>query len=230
MREQHVKLGIYLKDIVFAANDGIITTFAVVAGVVGAGLSSSIILVIGLASLLADGFSMATGNYLGTKSEKELYKKEEARELMEIQHVPDRERLEVKEILEQKGYRGEQLETMVKLISSNEKFWVDFMMHEEIGLFEPSVDSPLKHATATFVAFILAGSLPLIPYLITFGNGASFTAAAIFSGIALFGIGALRKIFSGKNLLWSGLEMLLIGGFAAVIAYFIGFLLKSVIG
>lgn len=224
----HISFGQYLKDVVFGANDGIITTFAVVAGVAGAELSTAIVLIIGIANLIADGFSMATGNYLGTKSENEFYQKEEAKEKAEIKNVPEEERGEIREVLIRKGYSGEDLEKLVMLISSNEKFWVDFMMHEELGLFAPSIGSPTKHALATFISFVLAGSIPLIPYLIP-NQVNSFLIAAIFSGTALFIVGALRKYFSTRSWFVSGLEVLLVGGFAAAVAYSVGYILKSII-
>lgn len=209
-REEHIALGQYLKDAVFAANDGIITTFAVVAGVAGAELSAAIVLIIGFANLIADGFSMATGNYLGTKSEQEFYHKEERKELEEIKAIPEEEKREIRGLLARRGYQGEDLDKMVSLISSNEKFWVDFMMHEELGLFAPKGESPIKHAVATFIAFVLAGFIPLAPYIIL-GTENSFLLAAIFSGIALFAAGALRKYFSIRSWFISGMEMLLIG-------------------
>lgn len=226
-REKHIRIGKYLKDIVFAANDGIITTFAVVAGVAGADLAPAIILIIGFANLIADGFSMAAGNYLGTKSEKEFYQKEAAIEAQEIEETPEKEKEEIRKILAERGYADEDLTKMEALISSNKNFWVDFMMHEEIGLFAPKTESPLKNGLATFIAFILAGAVPIIPYLVI-GGGGSFSISIIFSATALFTIGALRKFFSQRSWILSGLEMLFVGGFAATIAYLIGFLLKEV--
>lgn len=228
-KEGHISFGQYLKDVVFGANDGIITTFAVVAGVAGADLSAAIVLIVGFANLIADGFSMATGNYLGTKSEKEFYEKEERREQQEIREMRPEELSEIRGVLIKKGYSGDDLEKMVSLISSNEKFWIDFMMHEELGLLAPSLESPVKHAIATFISFVAAGMIPLLPYLLP-GIGNSFLVAASFSGIALFVIGALRKYFSNRSWFVSGLEMLFIGGFAAVVAYFVGYILKSIIG
>jgi VIT1/CCC1 family predicted Fe2+/Mn2+ transporter len=227
-REVHVELGRYVKDIVFAANDGIVTTFAVVAGVAGAELPSAVVLVIGLANLVADGFSMATGNYLGTKSEKELYKKEELREKDEIKRIPEREREEIRKILEEKGYKGENLEKMVSLVSANEKFWVEFMMHQELKLFAPSTESPIKHGVATFLSFAVAGAIPLLPYVFPVTDN-SFLMASVFSGVALFTVGSLRKFFSNRSWFISGMEMLLIGGLAASAAYLVGYLLKTLI-
>src|SRR3989338_2496594 len=182
--ERHARMGQYLKDVVFSANDGIITTFAVIAGTVGADLPISVILIVGVASMIADGFSMATGNYLGTKSERELYYLEEKREFAEVKKLPEEELAEIRKILTGKGYAGAELDTMVKLISSNEKYWVDFMMREELGLYLPSSRNPLLHAAASFCSFILAGLLPLTPYIFI-QNGDSFFLAALFAGIAL---------------------------------------------
>lgn len=228
-RERHLRIGQYLKDIVYAANDGIVTTFAVVAGVAGAALAPVVVLVLGLASLVADGFSMATGNYLGTKTERDFYRKEEAIEESEAREFPDIETEEVRDILRQKDYAGEKLEQMTQLIVGNKKYWVDFMMHEELGLSSPDGESPIKNAAVTFVSFILAGSVPLLPYVFFFQNP-SFAASAAFTGLALFIVGALRSFFSRKGWFISGIEMLLIGGAAAVLAYGVGYLLKTLLG
>ena len=228
MRERHIRTGRYLKDVIFAANDGIITTFAVVAATVGGALSPAVILIVGFANLFADGFSMATGNYLGTKSEKDFYKKEECIEKYEVAHIPEDERQEIREILEKKGYRGDALEQLTGLIVSNEQFWVDFMMQEELGLSNPGDESPVKNAAITFFSFVVAGVIPLLPYIF-FGKDASFLTAAISTGSALFIIGASRRFFSNTSWFLLGLEMLGIGGAAAAIAYGIGFTLKSLI-
>lgn len=227
-REEHVSFGRYLKDVVYAANDGIVTTFAVVAGVAGAKLSATIILIIGAANLIADGFAMASGDYLGTKSEKDFYRKEEDRERKEVSAFPEKEREEIRQVLETKGYSGEDLEKMVSLVSSNEKFWVDLMMREELGLFIPKVEAPIKNAVVTFISFVIAGSIPLIPYVIPL-SGNSFAYAIAGSAAALFAVGSARTFFSNKSWLASGLEMLLVGGLAGTVAYLVGYLLKTVL-
>ncbi len=228
-RERHIQIGRYIKDIIFAANDGIITTFAVVASVAGAHLSPTIVIIIGVANMLADGFSMATSNYLGTKSEQELYAREERIERHEIEHIPEHEKKEVREILEGKGYKGEELATMADLITTNHQHWLDFMMHEEMGLSAPGKENPLKKGLITFLSFIIAGSIPLLPYSFgTYSN--TFRMAIITTGIALFSIGALRHYFSDRHWLLSGIEMLIIGGSAAGMAYGMGFVLNKLLG
>lgn len=227
-REQHITIGKYLKDMIFAANDGVVTTFAVIAGVAGANLSPLIILIVGFANVLADGFSMATGNYLGTKSEQEFYDHERQKELNEIDTIRDREIEEIREILEKRGYHGQDLEEFVRLLASNKECFADFMMHEELGLFKPDHDSPMRHAAATFISFAIAGTIPLLPYIFALPN--AFLLASILAGLTLFGAGAMRRYFSGKSWLIAGFEVLLVGGAAAVIAYFVGALLRNLVG
>lgn len=226
--KKHIEVGRYVKDVVFAANDGIITTFAVVAGTIGAGLSPVVILIIGFANLLADGFSMATGNFLGSKSERDFYEKEEKVEKREVKKSPEIEKEEVRILLSKKGYEGEKLEQLVELIASNEEFWIQFMMHEELKLFSPDIDSPVKNGAVTFVSFVSVGLIPLLPYLII-GRDVSFSIPIIFTASALFIVGALRKFFSEKSWFWLGLEMLIVGGLAAIIAFFVGSVLGGII-
>jgi VIT1/CCC1 family predicted Fe2+/Mn2+ transporter len=212
--------GAYIRDTVYGANDGIVTTFAVVAGVAGAGLSSQIVLILGFANLLADGLAMAIGNYLGTKSELEYIKKERAMEEWEVDHVPDLERNEIVEIYRKKGFKGKDLERAVAVITSNKKIWVDTMMTEELKLIADSVNSPVKNGLATFLAFSIAGMFPLLPYL--FGLSESFNISIVFTALALFVVGSLRTLITKRPWLVAGLEMLLVGAIAALVAYFTG--------
>lgn len=226
--ERHIRIGRHLKDAVYGANDGVITTFAVVAATVGGGLSAATILIIGIANLFADGFSMATGNYLGTRSEQDFYKKEEAEEWDEVRNAPEEERAEVRAILAAKGYAGKDLDDLLRLITSREQFWIDFMMREELHLYAPENESAIRSALVTFVTFILAGSIPLLPYLM-FRGEASFAAVSAATGIALFVIGSLRAYFSKDSWLYLGFEMLMAGGLAAGIAYGVGTAIRMVV-
>lgn len=215
--------GTYIKDIVYGANDGIITTFAVVAGVAGASLSPQIVLILGFANLLADGLAMGLGNYLGTKSELEYIKRERATEEWEVDHIPDLEEKEIKTIMKKKGYQGKDLTQIVKLITSNKKVWVDTMMIDELGLLPDNHASPVKNGIATFFSFAIAGLFPLLPYL--FFLPTAFNIAIILTAIALFTVGALRTHITRKPPLIAGLEMLLVGAIAAIAAYTTGYLI-----
>ncbi|MBI5045524.1 MAG: VIT1/CCC1 transporter family protein [Candidatus Niyogibacteria bacterium] len=226
---KHLNGGQFLRSVVYGANDGIVTTFAVVAGVAGAALSPVVVVVIGVANLLADGFSMAVSNYLSTKSEIDLFLREKSIEEEEVRDIPEQEKAEIRDIFKQKGYEGEDLEKMVGLVSQNKKYWVDFMMSEELN-FAPLISySPIADAAATFAAFVLAGSLPILPYLILGGNGDNvFQYAIVMTALVLFAVGSLRSIFTGLPWYRSGLEMLLVGGVASFIAYLVGFFLRDV--
>jgi len=134
----------YLRDFIYGGIDGAVTTFAVVAGVVGAELSPAVILIMGMANLAGDGFSMAAGNFLGTKAEREDFERLEAVERRHIQLVPEGEREEVRQIFRGKGFEGEELERVVGLITAEPTRWVRTMLTEEYGL-PAGVRSPWRY-------------------------------------------------------------------------------------
>lgn len=166
----------YIKDIVYGANDGIITTFAVVAGVVGAGLSTRVILIIGFANLIADAFSMAASNFLGSRSEEAVKK--------------------------------------ISGLDNNSNFLEK---------------NPTKSALATFVAFITAGFIPIIPYVFFGDSSYVFKYAIGFTFLALLIVGSLRTIFTGRSIFVGAIEMIVVGGAAAVIAFFVGQLISTLV-
>ena len=168
-----INTGNYLKDMVYAANDGIVTTFAIVAGVAGASLGTNVILILGFANLFADGFAMAIGNYLGTKSELDYLENQKGKTSL---------------------------------------------------LLEKTLD-PVREALITLVAFVVAGLMPLLPYI--FKLPITFNTSVLFTGIALFGVGALRTLITKKHWLISGLEMLFVGTIAACVAYITGYLIQN---
>jgi vacuolar iron transporter family protein len=157
----------YLGDSVFAASDGIVTTFAVVSGVSGAALSPSIVLILGFANLLADGLSMAAGNYMNIRSQME-YEKSQGKRAV--------------------------------------------------------VSSPLSHGIVTYIAFIIAGLLPMIPYLFSFEQ--NFEYSIIIVAVSLFVVGAVRSVITTKHWFWGGCQLMLLGGAAAAFAYFTGYLIE----
>jgi vacuolar iron transporter family protein len=230
-KEEHTKeKGKYIGDLVYGALDGMVTTFAVVSGVEGAKLSSTIVLILGFANLFGDGVSMALGNYLSTKSEKDYVKKERERETWEVDNVPEGEREEIRVIFRKKGFEGKDLERAVKIITSDKKRWVDTMMHEELGL-DTEEKNPLKSSLATFFAFVIAGLIPILSFiLVSIIPGLTintFFTAVILTAVALFCVGAMRSLVTGINWMRSGIEMLIVGSIAASAAYLVGFLLKG---
>lgn len=208
-----------LRDVVYGGIDGSVTTFAIVAGVAGAGLSPFVIVALGLANVLADGFSMAAGNYSGTKAELDNIRRIRAIEERHIALYPDGEREEVREILSQKGLSGEILNEATTAITSSHEHWVNLMIEGEYGL--GSVDPhPMKAALATFFAFLVAGMIPLLPFLVSVEN--AFEMSVWMTMGVFFAIGAFKSRWSLARWWRSGIETLLIGGLAALIAYLVG--------
>ncbi len=217
----------YLRDWIYGGIDGTVTTFAVVAGSVGADLSATIILILGAANLLADGFSMAAANYSGSKSENEDYARLRAIEEKHIAMAPEGEREEVRQIFLAKGFHGDDLETIVRLVSSNKAIWIETMMQAEYGMTVAG-HTPLKAAVFTFAAFVFFGALPLMPFLANLP--ASAATATVLTALAFFTIGSLRARWSQRSWISCGLETTAIGMLAASIAYLTGFGLQRLIG
>jgi vacuolar iron transporter family protein len=218
----------YLREIVYGGNDGIVTTFAVVAGFAGAEMQSAgslpllVVLLFGFANLFADGLSMALGNFLSTRSEQDVYRSEKAKELHEIRTNPAQERAESLELLMQKGYDREDAEKLVALYSKNERYWLDFMMTQELEMANPENDKPTHMAFATFVSFVGFGLIPLLPYIFFRHLENLFTLSVIATIIALLILGFLRWRVTKIHIVRSMGETLLLGGAAATVAYLVG--------
>ncbi len=220
------KTASYLRDWVYGGIDGAVTTFAIVAGVIGANLSPAVILILGFANLLADGFSMAAGNYSATKSEIDEHKRYEEIEERHIRIAPGGEREELRQILDEMGLSGETLDNATTAISSNKEKWIALMLAEEYGL--PSVlRSPLQSALGTFIAFAICGFVPLVPFLL--GMPDAFLASIIATGIVFALIGSLKSLWSVTAWWISALETLVIGSVAAGVAYYTGQFLKTIV-
>lgn len=208
-----------LRDAIFGGIDGTVTTFAIVAGVQGAGLSSGIVVALGLANVLADGFSMAAGNYAGTKAVAD-----DRRRLLEVEerHIKENRQGELDEltqILARKGLHGQVLNDATVMISNYKEQWIALMMSEEYGL-PPVVARPIRAAVVIFAAFVVAGLFPLLPYLV--GLSDAFSWSIGISAMTFFCIGAIKSRWSLAHWFYSGMETLLIGGTAAALAFAVG--------
>jgi len=212
-------------------SDGIITTFAVVAGFTGAqsqGISQYpviIVLIFGFANLLADAFSMGMGNVLSIFADKDVYKTERDKELYEIKNNPEFEKKETIYILRKKGFTEDQAKKITELYSKNENYWADFMMRFELEMPTPEHENPLLTGFTTFASFVIFGFIPLIPYVLITG-GDKFLTSVIFTFIALALLGVLRWKVTTQTLWRTISETVALGGIAAVIAYFVGSLFK----
>lgn len=208
-----------LRDAVYGGIDGAVTTFAIVAGVAGAGLSPFVIIALGLANVLADGFSMAAANYSGTKADLDNIRRIRKIEERHIRDFPEGEWLEVREILSRKGLKGRVLDQATDAITQDKESWISIMLEGEYGV--GGVDPrPLHVAVATFLAFLLAGMIPLLPFLIEVND--AFAASAVMTMATFFAIGAAKNLWSLNSWWRSAIETSLIGGAAAILAYGVG--------
>ena len=221
----------YLGEFVYGGIDGSVTTFAVVAGSAGAGLQSSIVIILGFANLIADGFAMSVGSFLSTKSEKQKYEKHKATEYWEVDNIPEMEREEIREIFEAKGFSGKLLEDVVDTITADKDRWVDVMMKEELEMAEET-KSPIAMGAVTFLSFFIFGLVPLLIYVIDFiyPTGYSlFHISSILTAVCFIAIGFLKSIVTNTSKFRSVLETLLLGGAAATLSYYVGDFLENLL-
>lgn len=215
----------WLPDFVYGGIDGAVTTFAVVMGVVGAELSTAVILVLGFANLFADGLSMAVGKYSSDKAEIEQIKHIKEQERRAILENPGEEKREIRDILRDLGFSGDILKKAEKVITSDRDTWVHMMLHHEFHIMEDNID-PKKGALATFVAFVLIGIIPLAAYVLQpiLNLEDQLTLWITVGGtlIALFIVGTVKTRFTERHWLWAGLETMTIGGLAAGVSYLVG--------
>lgn len=223
----------YIGEVVYGGLDGIITTFAVVSGVAGAELGTGVVLILGLANLFGDGLSMAAGAFLSARSDREYYLRERAREEWEVEHFPDGERAELEEVYLKMGFSAQDAADLVRIQSKDRRLWVDMMMVHELGMLRED-HRPLKAALTTFAAFAVAGAVPLLVYLaglaVEIPSGAKFWLSVASTAVALFGLGAAKTLVTGVRWVRAGIEMLLVGGLAAAVAYAIGAALRGLGG
>lgn len=215
-----------LKDAIYGGVDGAITTFAIVAGVQGASLSSVVVLILGLSNLLADGFSMASSNYAGSKAEAENLERLRAIENAHIRDFPEGETEEIRQILRSKGVSEAQLEATVLAVTDNRELWIDMMLIGEYGV-SPVDGNPLASAITTFIAFLVCGAVPLLPYILPVSE--PFLWSSVSTLIVFFLIGALKSRWSIQSWWRSGGGTLIIGAVAAVIAYAVGAALSGLV-
>ena len=222
------KLQEFLKQIVYGGNDGIVTTFAIVAGFAGAGAEGAAqiggiaVLLFGIANLLADATAMGLGEFLSARSEQDVYKATREKELHEIKHNPEMERAEMLEILEEKGVSDQDARQLTDVLERNPEFMADFMMQYEIGMADPMDDNPAMNGFATFVAFLIFGAVPLIPYFLLEPTDLTFRLSVFATFAALVVLGLLRWKVTNETMVRCVGETVLVGGICAIVAYGVG--------
>ncbi|MCV0372855.1 MAG: VIT1/CCC1 transporter family protein [Nitrosarchaeum sp.] len=224
---------LHFDDFIYGSIDGAVTTFAIVAGVIGASLPSGIILILGFANLFADGFSMAAANYQASKARNEFIEMKRRQEEWEIDNLEEQEKDEIRDIYKKKGFKDELLEEIVRIITSRRKVWVDTMMKEELGLIEDE-KNPMDSSISTFIGFNLIGLIPLIPFMIFMmigvdANSEAFVYSTISIIAAFFLVGMIKGKIVKKSKIRAGIYTLIIGGVASIVAYSVGYGLQSVV-
>lgn len=227
IEKSHIQGGEIIRQIVFGANDGIVSIFALLAGVAGANQDPRTILITLLAATIAGALSMAAGEYVSGKSERNYYENEIRQERLELKLVPEIEKEELRLIYERKGFSGKILDEIIENITKNEELWMKELIIDEMGLAEIEQEGELKGTIVIFFAFIIGAIFPTLPYIIFQFLPANviFTIATIVTFFGLFLVGALKKYVTGVNWLKSGVEMLIAGTFAFGVSFLIGQLL-----
>lgn len=218
-----------LPDAILGGIDGCITTFAIVAGSVGAGVSPKTAVVLGFANLLADGFSMGVSTYEASQAERQHIEALRNRELEHINKIPEGEKEELRQIYLAKGLKPETVEDIVETVSGQKNLWIDTMLAEEYGVHLESGNALMSSAT-TFVAFVLVGAIPLLPILMVSTDPLlSLFSSAALAACIFFSIGYLKGRLYAQRPLRSGLKTLLTGGTAAFLAYATGHWLATLV-
>ena len=213
-----------LRAAVFGINDGLVSNFGLVMGFAGADAKPEYILLAGVAGLLAGSFSMAAGEYVSVRAQRELFEQQIAMEQQELEMSPKEEEEELALIYQAKGISETDARMMARRIIENPRTAIDTLAREELGLDPSQLGSPWAAAGSSFGAFIVGAIVPVLPYLLTVGTTA-WVMSGILSCLALFGVGALISIFTARGPLASGLRMLGIGLCASLITYGVGWLL-----
>ncbi|MHB1417190.1 MAG: VIT1/CCC1 transporter family protein [Chloroflexota bacterium] len=214
-----------LRATIFGANDGLVSNLSLVmgvaGGVAGAGGESNFVLLAGIAGLLAGAFSMAAGEYVSMKAQREVFERQLALEQEELEATPEEEEQELSLIYRAKGVPKEEAEKLARTLLSDQSVALDTLAREELGLDPDELGSPWAAAGSSFVAFAIGAILPVVPFLFLVG-GQAIVVSGVLSAVALFAVGAALSIFTGRSPLFSGGRMLLIGAAAALVTYVVG--------
>ncbi len=222
----------YLGPFVYGGIDGCVTTFAVVSGAVGAGLDSSIIIILGFANLLADGFAMSVGAYLSTRSVMDNYEKHRQQMAQAVIQNPEGERRQLATLYRAKGFEGQQLDDLVDAIASRQDAWVEVKMTEQLHMKQDG-KSPFWIGATTYISFILIGLIPLTVYVLDYIHPLDtrlFLSSAVLTALGFGFIGWLKSRVNEVSVFKGIFETLMLGGIAALVSYGVGDLLEKLLG
>ncbi|HEX6006677.1 MAG TPA: VIT1/CCC1 transporter family protein [Burkholderiales bacterium] len=228
-RHRGVEGGGNLRAAVFGVNDGLVSNASLILGVAGAIADNSIVLLSGAAGLIAGAFSMAAGEYVSVRSQREMYEYQIALEREELDHYPEAEAEELALIYEARGLNREEAASMAKTMTADPEVALKTLAREELGLNPDDLGSPWGAALFSFVSFAAGAAIPLTPFFFVEGR-ASLLISIGLTGTALLGVGAALSLFTGRSALYSGLRMLAIGAAAGTVTYLVGTLLGVTLG
>jgi vacuolar iron transporter family protein len=211
----------YVRDLILGFNDGVVSVYAICAGLAGAAFSAGSIAVAGIAALAAGALSMGIGEYISTKSQAQYYESEARRERAHINAYRGLEVQELRQMLREKGYPAELVEPLVQHVAADEDRFVDFMMREEFGVGKESGRSPLSAMGLVMLAFVVGAALPVLPFALA-STSMALAGATALSVAGLFAAGATKGWVSGLPAIRSGLEMAVLGSLAAAVTYAVG--------
>ncbi|HXU04898.1 MAG TPA: VIT1/CCC1 transporter family protein, partial [Polyangia bacterium] len=217
-----------LRAAVFGANDGLVSNASLILGVAGATGQGRFVLISGVAGLLAGAFSMAAGEYVSVRSQREMFEYQIGAERDELAQYPHEEAAELSLIYQARGLGKEDADRLSAQIVANPRYALDTLAREELGLDPGALGSPVGAAVFSFASFAIGAALPLVPFVVGIGASALVATIAVTS-VALFGIGCATSLFSGRGAMRGGLRSLLIGAAAGAVTYGIGRLLGSVV-
>jgi VIT1/CCC1 family predicted Fe2+/Mn2+ transporter len=210
-----------LRPIVFGANDGLVSNLALVMGVAGANPEPGIIVLAGIAGLIAGAFSMGVGEYISVQSQRELLEFQVAFQRKQLREAPDQERAILTRIYTERGFTQHQAEEFADAVFDDDDHAVRLLIFEEVGLDERSIGSPLAAAVGSFIAFTAGAFIPLLPFLLTVGSPAFFGSIIVsLAALALLGIGIAR--LTRRPMLLGAARQMLLGGVAAAVTYGVG--------
>ena len=220
-QEKHFQGSEMLSDIVIGMSDGLTVPFALAAGVSQAGVSNSVIITAVIAEIAAGAIAMGLGGYLAGQTEREHYFNELKREYDEVEHLPEREKQEIKEILSKYNISEQVQNDLVEELSKDKDKWVEFMMQFELRLTEPDINRAKKSAFNIGLSYIAGGVIPLIPYILTNTPNEGFVGSVILTVIALLIFGYIKSRVTGQSPIKGAIKTTMVGLIAAFVAYFV---------
>jgi VIT1/CCC1 family predicted Fe2+/Mn2+ transporter len=223
-------MGGNLRASVFGVNDGLVSNASLVLGVAGAGADAKYVLMTGVAGLLAGALSMASGEYVSVRSQREMYEYQIALEREEVAEYPEEEAEELALIYQARGVELEQAREVSRALLAQPEQALDVLAREELGLNPDDLGSPWQAAIASFLAFGAGAAVPLLPFLVSVDRTSALVWAAAGTGLTLFGIGMALSLFTGRDAWQGALRMVLIGGGAGVVSFLVGRAVGAAVG